>query len=523
MTNVFLGRSLCVINDLSLEERRWLFDETRRLAEAFKNNNQEDLQRYVFTQTDTKVYDVFLESSTRTQQSFRNAAIFCQLNPLSLGADSAFYGKGESLLDTFKTLVAYGNHLFIVRSPQEGLCRFLSEELSASLERLGINGSISLINAGDGKHEHPTQELLDEYSFWEQNHFSYENLHIALVGDLFHGRTVHSKAQGLKIFQKVRVDLVAPELLALPDEYVRQMQENGYSLRFFSSLQDYIKAGDLASAWYFTRPQLERMGEDIRLAASSLRESITLTESLLDEIPSTCRFYHPLPRHKEHPVIPRFVDRTPYNAWERQVRNGYYVRIVLLSALGGKLPTPGLPEYSVPAQNEENFIDEVFLSKRRKQKPLVSGVLPIEDGFVIDHISQGKTHEEIRRHMNRLIEALDLHGLGGEWIAQGTRGLKGLIFRPQTRLFEGLIKKLAALAPGVTLNDIRQGTIYKKYRLSLPPRIYGFKEARCPNPDCISHPSAFETLEGHFHRCGQERYACHYCDRQHHYREIWPQ
>ena len=101
-------------------------------------------------------------------------------------------------------------NLFIVRSKIEGLCKWFEKKFP----------SASFINAGDGKHEHPTQELLDEYTFLERNDFNFDEIHIALLGDLKHGRTIHSKIDGLKIFKKVKLDLIAPKILQLPQEYL---------------------------------------------------------------------------------------------------------------------------------------------------------------------------------------------------------------------------------------------------------------------------------------------------------------
>jgi aspartate carbamoyltransferase len=96
------------------------------------------------------------------------------------------------------------------------------------------------INAGDGKHEHPTQEMLDEFTFLEQNNWDTSSIHIALVGDLLHGRTVHSKVDGLKIFDTVRVDCIAPSEIAMPETYIHMMKTNGYEIRLFSSLDAYF-------------------------------------------------------------------------------------------------------------------------------------------------------------------------------------------------------------------------------------------------------------------------------------------
>ena len=103
-----------------------------------------------------------------------------------------------------KMLFGYSDRsLFVVRSQQEGLCRWLHDALGTYADRVDMPRP-NFINAGDGKHEHPTQEFLDEFSFLEQQNWKRDHIRIALVGDLFHGRTVHTKADGLKIFSSVR-------------------------------------------------------------------------------------------------------------------------------------------------------------------------------------------------------------------------------------------------------------------------------------------------------------------------------
>jgi aspartate carbamoyltransferase len=134
----------------------------------------------------------------------------------------------------------------------------------------------------------------------------------------------------------VKVDLIAPTELAMPDSYVEKMRENGFSLRMFSSIDEYVGQEDIARKWYFTRPQLERMGDRILQRQGELRSAITFRKDFIDRMPEGTKFYHPLPRHKEHPTIPTFLDDTSFNGWERQSINGMYVRIVLLSLIGGK-------------------------------------------------------------------------------------------------------------------------------------------------------------------------------------------
>ena len=95
------------------------------------------------------------------------------------------------------------------------------------------------------------------------------------VGDLYHGRTVHSKADGLKLFNKVKVDLIAPPELAMPENYLEKMKNNGFEVREFASIEEYLNQESVAKMWYFTRPQLERMGERILQKQDLLRKSIT--------------------------------------------------------------------------------------------------------------------------------------------------------------------------------------------------------------------------------------------------------
>jgi len=112
----------------------------------------------------------------------------------------------RSYSDTFKMLTTYSKYsIFIVRSKLEGVTRWLKYSLSQLSGRLDLPMP-AIINAGDGKREHPTQEILDEYTFLEKNNFNNNEIHIALIGDLNHGRTVHSKTDGLKIFKNVKVD-----------------------------------------------------------------------------------------------------------------------------------------------------------------------------------------------------------------------------------------------------------------------------------------------------------------------------
>ena len=296
MAHPFTARSLTIIDDLSIQERKFLFDKTRLLKEAIRENDKKTIDSFRINDHDFGIYEVFLESSTRTRESFKNAAEFHQIKLSSLAVESSSFNKGESYADTFNTLSGYNNSIFIVRSKLEGVCKWLEDETKQFAARNGLKRKPAFINAGDGKHEHPTQELLDEFTFLEDNNWSTASIHLALVGDLYHGRTVHSKANGLMIFDKVKVDLIAPDELAMPAHYKDKMLENGFEVREFSSIEEYLNQSDVAKIWYFTRPQLERMGERILKKQDELRATITFRKEFMDKVPKGTKFYHPLPR-----------------------------------------------------------------------------------------------------------------------------------------------------------------------------------------------------------------------------------
>jgi len=524
MENVFKGRSLCVIEDFSIDERKYLFFQVRKLKEAIITNNTKIMDSFRIDDLDFGIYEVFLENSTRTKESFRNAAKFHKIKLTEMSTVSSSFNKGESYADTFNTLSGYHNAIFIIRSKVEGVCKWLSIECQAYAKRNNLPFKPIFINAGDGKHEHPTQELLDEFTFIEDNNWSTDSLHLAVVGDLFHGRTVHSKANGLKIFDKVKVDLIAPDDLQMPENYYNRMLENGYSVRKFTSIEEYLKQKDIAKKWYFTRPQLERMGEKILNKQEELRSYITFRPEFLDKIDPTTKFYHPLPRHKLHPVIPTFLDETPFNGWERQSINGMYTRIVLLGLVSGKIGQ----DYSSKAEENEYQDEEYIIAVdknllNKKVKKVSEGVHPINEGLVIDHILKGGTPEEIRKHMRLICKVMKLNGLkGGEWVSNSGEQYKGIIFRPCKINFDRKqLKRLAAVAPGCTLNIIRDGKVQEKFRTKMPPRIYNFEDLMCCNDACISNETQGESAPALFYKTVENKYVCAYCGKEHTFQEIW--
>jgi aspartate carbamoyltransferase len=523
--NVFKERSLMVASDFSIDEKKYLFQKTRELKEAWANNEKDKLDSFRISDKDYGIYEVFLESSTRTRESFRNAAKFhgVKLSMFSVGSSS--FNKKESFSDGFMTMAGYSNHIFIVRSKLEGLCKWLEIVGKQYAERNHLGYVPAFINAGDGKHEHPTQELLDEFTFIEDNNWDLDSIHIALVGDLFHGRTVHSKADGLTIFKNVKVDLIAPTELAMPSEYVSKMKKNGFEVRVFRSLQEYFASGDLAGKFYFTRPQLERMGEKILKRQFELREAITFKKEYLDRLRADTCFYHPLPRHKIHPAIPTFLDHLKLNHWEKQSINGMFVRIILQSAIAGRIGEDFQGETVKKMEFADDFVKEIK-STGSQVKNFKEGVNPLSNGVVIDRFCRGEAAEDIWAYLSKTMKIMDFakhKGFIGVAESRKENGVfKGLMFLPKVcELSSSEIRRLAAVTGGCTINIIKDNQVLKKLRLQSPPRIYNITDTNCQNQDCISNATHFENVPPEFIRKGGGKLQCLYCDTIHKFKDIW--
>jgi aspartate carbamoyltransferase len=518
----FRGRSISVVNDLSLDEQRYLYRKARELKGAAISGG--DVSKFRINDLDYQVYLIFMENSTRTRESFRNAGKFLGARVNVFDAATSSFNKNESITDAIKMLFGYsGESCFILRTKLEGVCTWLDQAFS-EYSRITGKPKPSFINAGDGKHEHPTQEFLDEFSFLEQLRWNDDHIHIAMVGDLYHGRTVHSKADGLKVFRNVEVDLVAPELLSMPPYYVEKMKANGFSVRVFESIEEYLAQAKVSSIWYFTRLQLERMGEAVLERAPYLRQAVTFKKDFLGQLPDGCRFYHPLPRDRNSPTIPFFLDELPLNGWDGQSINGYWTRITEIAMLSGRIGEDFEGEHAQQREFIDDFVHEAEAQEKHKPEYKV-GIKPVEEGIVIDHIATGEPIGEIWGSIDAVRKILQLDVRSSHGVYHSSRGpetFKGIISLPDIISFgEKDLKKLAAIAPGCTLNLIRHAHVAKKYRLSMPPRIYGFNEISCKNENCISYPANNEGVPPEFIRKGETTFVCKYCEREHKFREIW--
>ena len=278
-----------------------------------------------------KLATLFYEPSTRTRLSFEAAML--NLGGSVLGFPSAnvsSVSKGESVADTIRIVSCYAD-IAAMRHPLEG-----APMRAARFSRIPV------INAGDGSHAHPTQTLTDLLTI-KRELGRLDDLTIGFCGDLKFGRTVHSLIKALSRRTGIKVILIAPEELRLPD-YIRHEVCDKYGVPTVEvrTMEEVMPELDIL---YMTRVQKERFLDEEEF--ERVKDSFVLTPEKLETAKKEMVVLHPLPRVNE---ITRAVDNDPRAAYFRQVENGKFVRMALIYTLlqwAGErkaAPTPHLTE-----------------------------------------------------------------------------------------------------------------------------------------------------------------------------------
>jgi aspartate carbamoyltransferase catalytic subunit len=262
------------------------------------------------------VVSLFYEDSTRTRLSFETAAKRLSADTMTFSASSSSVKKGESLRDTVETIEAMGIDAVVVRHGSAGVPWQISQWIDASV-----------VNAGDGWHEHPTQALLDCATMRTELGRPWEELHVAIVGDVKHSRVARSDVLALTALG-ARVTLVAPPTLLPPS--VAGWSAGG-ELDVSHDLDDVLPKLDVV---YLLRMQLERQAEAL---VPSLREYTTcfgLTPERARRLPGHALIMHPGPMNRGVEIAPEVAD-LPNAVITQQVANGVAVRMAVLYWLLG--------------------------------------------------------------------------------------------------------------------------------------------------------------------------------------------
>ena len=299
-------RHLIDIYDLSVDEIDRLIDKANDIIEHPEAYNEKCKNK--------KLATLFFEPSTRTRLSFEAAMMELGGNVLGFSeANSSSASKGESVSDTIRTVCCYAD-IIAMRHPKEGA------PLVASMK-----SSVPIINAGDGGHNHPTQTLTDLLTI-KREKGSLNNLTIGFCGDLKFGRTVHSLITALTRYKNIKLVLISPDELKIP-EYLKTEVIEKYNMEYVevTSLEQAIPELDVL---YMTRVQRERFFNEADYIR--LKDTYILNMAKLDLAKKDLAVLHPLPRVNE---ISCDVDDDPRACYFRQVLNGKFVRMALILKL----------------------------------------------------------------------------------------------------------------------------------------------------------------------------------------------
>ncbi len=307
MSLEFEGRDIISIKDFSREEIDYILKITQAM-EPMAQKGSDILKGKILA-------TLFFEPSTRTRLSFE--AAMHKLGGSTIGfaeAEIASVKKGENLADSVRTVENYAD-VIAIRHPLEGAARLAAEF-----------AKVPIINGGSGAEEHPTQALLDLYTIKKEKG-KIDGLKIALVGDLRYGRTVHSLAYALSLYN-IELYLVSPESLRIRREVLQTIKEK-ISVTERTSLEKIVSLVDVL---YVTRIQKERFPDPAEYAKVKGIYKIDL--KTLNEAKKDLIILHPLPRIDE---IAAEVDKTSYARYFQQVWNGIVVRMALLALILGAM------------------------------------------------------------------------------------------------------------------------------------------------------------------------------------------
>jgi aspartate carbamoyltransferase catalytic subunit len=304
-------KDLTGLDELSAEEIIFLLDTAR----AFKGVGERSLEKVPALRGKTLV-NFFVEPSTRTRTSFEVAAMRLSADVVNISATASSLQKGETLKDTALNLQALRADIIVLRHSSPGSSKFLAERLDSSI-----------INAGDGAHEHPTQGLLDIFTIREK-FGKIEGLNIAIVGDILFSRVARSNIFGL-LKLGAKVTLVGPSTL-VPKRFEK------LGVRVSHRIDEILAEADVVN---LLRIQHERQRKEYFPGLGEYVALFGLTKARAEKLKPSCLIMHPGPINRGVEIDSEVADGKQSVILE-QVTNGIAVRMAVLYACAGGAGLP---------------------------------------------------------------------------------------------------------------------------------------------------------------------------------------
>jgi len=305
----FLGKDLLGMEELSREQILGILDT----SEPFKEISERAIKKVPVLRGKT-IVNAFFESSTRTRISFEFAEKRLSADTVNFAAGGSSVSKGETLVDTARNLEAMRIDMVVIRHGSSGAAHFLAERIASNV-----------INAGDGKHEHPTQALLDLLTI-RDHRGPLEGLRVCIVGDVLHSRVARSNISALRKLG-AEVAVCGPKTLMPP-----LVQELGVTV--FRRIEAAIEWADVLN---ILRLQLERMTGGFVPTLREYNRVFGVTRERLEQAPRDILILHPGPMNRGVEIDSAVADG-PHSVILQQVTNGVAVRMAVLYLLAGGKP-----------------------------------------------------------------------------------------------------------------------------------------------------------------------------------------
>lgn len=301
---VLKSKDLLGLRGMTAEEIEHILDTAKMMKYVITSNNK----RTPHLQGKS-IVTLFYENSTRTRLSFELASKYMSASSANISSSVSSVAKGETLVDTGKTIDMMGTDVIVIRHPQSGAPHLLAEHVKASV-----------INAGDGMNEHPTQALLDMFTIREKKG-TLKGLKVAIIGDIYHSRVARSNAWGL-VTMGAEVALAGPATLIPP-----KMETTG--VKVYSTIHEAIIDADVVMA---LRMQLERQKKALFPSIREYFRFFGLDENRLRLAKKDALIMHPGPVNRGVELSSAIADNEK-SVINEQVTNGVAVRMALLYLL----------------------------------------------------------------------------------------------------------------------------------------------------------------------------------------------
>jgi aspartate carbamoyltransferase catalytic subunit len=317
MTNNQLTESGKLKHFLTIEGlKRDLLTDIMDRAEQFSSLSGRQVKKVPLLRGKT-IMNLFFEDSTRTRTTFELAAKRLSADVMSLNINTSATSKGESLLDTLHNLQAMHADMFVVRHNESGAAEFIAQHVAPH---------VSVINAGDGCHAHPTQAMLDMFTIRRhKQHFP--DLCVAIVGDVLHSRVARSQIQALAILGVGEVRIIGPQTLLPTDSQT-------LGVHVYHDMEKGLKDVDVVIT---LRLQFERMQGALLPSPQEYYESYGLTQAKLDLAKPDAIVMHPGPINRGVEIASSIADG-PQSVILEQVTHGIAVRMAIMSMALGSQP-----------------------------------------------------------------------------------------------------------------------------------------------------------------------------------------